>query len=149
LGSNRPVFDWLDSQTESFETIRITSAKSSAKGKDSFKPFYSLIRSFEMTEKEMITKVVIETLAPLGVIRIAFFGSFVRQDFNPQSDIDILVWLPSLGKRKTIGLRWFSLDQEIEKKIGRTVDIVTESSLNKFLREQIKKDIEIIYEKAG
>jgi len=102
-----------------------------------------------MTEKEMITKVVIETLAPLGVIRIAFFGSFVRQDFGPQSDVDILVWLPSLGKRKTIGLRWFSLDQEIEKKIGRTVDIVTESSLNKFLREQIKKDIEIIYEKAG
>jgi predicted nucleotidyltransferase len=41
-----------------------------------------------MTEKEMITKVVIETLAPLGVVRIAFFGSFVRQDFSPQSDID-------------------------------------------------------------
>ncbi len=63
-----------------------------------------------------IIKVIIETLKPLGVLRIGIFGSFSRGEMNPESDIDILVRLPSRKKRKAIGLKWFVLDQELEKK---------------------------------
>lgn len=67
----------------------------------------------------------------------------------PGSDIDILVRLPSRKKRKAIGLKWFILDQELEKKIGRPVDLVSEDSVPSALRPAIEKDLKIIYEKAG
>lgn len=96
-----------------------------------------------------IIQIIIDTLAPLGVSRIALFGSFARGEDNSDSDIDILVRLPSPGKRKLIGLRWFSLDQEIQDKIGRKVDLVTEDSLLSTIRVRIQKDLRVIYEKAG
>lgn len=99
--------------------------------------------------RDEIKKVIIETLKPLGVVRIALFGSFVRDDFSRTSDIDILVTLASPKNRKHIGLRWFVIDQELEKALGFPVDLVTEDSIGEDLRSIIQKDLEIIYEKAG
>lgn len=83
----------------------------------------------------------------MGVLRISLFGSFARSESN-FNDIDILVKLPDLKKRKRIGLKWFSIDQELSKKIGLTIDLVSEDSLNENLSQIIKKDLEVIYEKA-
>jgi|GEM_PF-5574534 len=46
-------------------------------------------------------------------------------------------------------MRWFVLDQELEKVLGIPVDLVSESSLSPLLRSVIQKDLEIIYDKAG
>lgn len=99
--------------------------------------------------REEIKKIIIEKLKPLGVERVALFGSFARKEHTKNSDIDILVTLPSSKKRKPIGLRWFALDKELEEILGIPVDLVTENSLNENLRSLIEKDLEIIYEKTG
>ncbi len=98
---------------------------------------------------EETKKIIIDTLVPLGVLRISLFGSFARQELTLNSDIDILVLLPSIRKRKHIGLKWFTLDQELAKKLGRSVDLVSEDSLFSPLRSTIEQDLEVIYEKAG
>jgi uncharacterized protein len=99
--------------------------------------------------REDMKRIIVETLKPLGVLRIAIFGSFSRREETANSDIDILVRLPSLKNRRLIGLRWFSLDQELREKIGRTVDLVSEDALAANMRSVIEKDLEVIYEKAG
>lgn len=101
-----------------------------------------------LSKKEVIQK-IIETLTPLGVLRISIFGSFARNEETEESDVDILVLLPDIQGRKIIGLKWFSVDQELSEKIGRRVDLVTEGSLNETLRKIVSKDLKVIYEKAG
>ena len=99
--------------------------------------------------REDIKKIIVETLIPLGVVRICVFGSFARREESPTSDIDILVKLPSEKNRPVIGMKWFTLDKELEQKIGRPVDLVSEDALANPLRSIIEKDLEVIYEKAG
>ncbi len=45
--------------------------------------------------RDEIKRLIIDTLKPLGVLRISLFGSFAREEESPQ-DIDILVQLPEL-----------------------------------------------------
>ena len=99
--------------------------------------------------RDEIKRLIIETLKPLGVLRISLFGSFSRNEENPESDIDILVRLPPLKNRSLIGLHWFTLDQELEAKLGRPVDLVSEDALEPVLRAIVERDLEVIYEKAG
>jgi predicted nucleotidyltransferase len=99
--------------------------------------------------REEIKKIIVAKLKPLGVERVALFGSFARREEAASSDIDILVTFPRFGKRKPIGMRWFVLDQELEEALGIPVDLVTEDSLNERLRSVIQRDLEVIYEKTG
>lgn len=99
--------------------------------------------------KEEITEIIINTLVPLGAQRISLFGSYARGDFGATSDIDILIRFPSSSKRKPIGLLWFTIDQILESKLGRRVDLVTEQSLSPHLKAIIEKDLVVIYDKAG
>jgi predicted nucleotidyltransferase len=99
--------------------------------------------------RETIQRIIIETLKPWGVLRISIFGSFARGDHTDSSDIDILVKLPPGTRRPLLGLKWFELDQELESKLGRRVDLVSEDALASPLREIVEKDRVMIYEKAG
>lgn len=81
-------------------------------------------------------------LKEYGVKRAAVFGSVSRGDDSPKSDIDIMV---SLGKPMGMFL-YMSLIREIENRLGRKVDLVTENSINKFVRPYIQSDLKTIYE---
>lgn len=81
-------------------------------------------------------------LKEYGVKRAAVFGSVSRGDDGPQSDIDIIV---SLGKPMGM-FAYMGLIEEIEEKLGRKVDLLTEESLNKFLKPYILSDLKTIYE---
>lgn len=67
-----------------------------------------------------------------GVIIIGLFGSYVRNEQNKTSDIDILIEI-----EKPIGLKYFELWDYIEKLLGCEVDLVRA----KLLREEIKDEI--------
>ncbi len=77
-----------------------------------------------------------------GVKRASVFGSVSRGDDSPGSDIDLLVRLS-----RPIGLVGFvGLVDEMEKTLGRKVDLITEGGVNKFLEPHILPDLKIIYE---
>jgi predicted nucleotidyltransferase len=81
------------------------------------------------------------------IIELALFGSVLRGDFRPDSDIDVLV---SFAPDARWGL--FSLaemQEELEEAIGRRVDLVSrrgiEASRNSIRREQILSTARSIY----
>lgn len=66
--------------------------------------------------------------------RLALFGSVIRGDFRPESDVDVLVEFEA-GTR--VGLRFFEMEQELSDLIGRKVDLNTPGFLSKHFRNQI------------
>jgi predicted nucleotidyltransferase len=77
-----------------------------------------------------------------GIKRAAVFGSVSRGQAGPASDIDILV---EFGK--PMGMIAYSrLVREMEESLGRKVDLVTNKSVNKFIKPYILPELKTIYE---
>ena len=81
-------------------------------------------------------------LKEYGVKRASVFGSVARGEDSPKSDIDIMI---SLGKPMGM-FAYMGLIREIETRLERKVDLVTENSINKFVRPFIQPDLKTIYE---
>lgn len=71
-----------------------------------------------------------------GIVNVRLFGSVVREEETPESDIDFLVDLETGRTLLDLGGALVRL-QEL---LGRKVDIVTERGLHWYLREQIMKE---------
>jgi predicted nucleotidyltransferase len=70
----------------------------------------------------------------LGVARLALFGSVLRGDARPDSDVDLLVQF-SPGA-KTFG-RFLALSELLEDRLGRRVELVTTEALSPFIGPRI------------
>jgi uncharacterized protein len=78
-------------------------------------------------------------LENLGVSRLGLFGSFVRGQQNPDSDIDILVeFLPGEKSFDSFMQLSFLLEELLE----RPVELVTVESLSPYLKPHILKEVE-------
>lgn len=74
---------------------------------------------------------------------ISLFGSHLHGDENPDSDIDLIVQL-----KRGVGLFEFvGLQQDLEKKLGREVDLVTADGLSKYIKKEILGEAKKVYEK--
>lgn len=81
------------------------------------------------------------------VSRISVFGSFARGEETVDSDIDLLVTLKPSHLRPSLGLfEVIRLEQELKKKLGRDVDLVTEEGLNLRRKPFIERDRVVLYE---
>jgi uncharacterized protein len=88
------------------------------------------------------TNKLIEICRQNDVSRIGVFGSMARGEANAQSDIDLLV---EFSKRKSL-LALVALERQISTALGRKVDLLTEAAISPYLRDRIKRDLQIIYE---
>ena len=77
--------------------------------------------------------------------RMALFGSVIRDDFTPQSDVDILV---EFQPGRTPGFAYFDMERDLSKIIGRKVDLNTPSELSKYFRQEVLDEAEEIYVEA-
>ena len=80
------------------------------------------------------------------VRRLSLFGSILREDFGPDSDIDILVEFEP-GTRMGL-IRLSGLEIELGKIIGRKVDLNTPGFLSKYFRNQILAEADVQYDAA-
>jgi len=71
-----------------------------------------------------------------GVTRIQMFGSVVRGEETPESDLDFLVEFQA-GKNL---LDQVALVQDLEDLFGRHVDVVTEGGLHWYIKEQVLRE---------
>ena len=95
-----------------------------------------------MSQQE-INKIIIDYLMPYEPVKIGLFGSFARQEETPESDIDILI---NIKKRISL-YDLVQIYQDLEDKLGRKVDILTEHSIkNLRFKKRMEKDLKIIYE---
>lgn len=78
-----------------------------------------------------------------GVRELSLFGSAVRGEIRPGSDIDVMVEFDP-GAR--IGLLKFeSLSENLEALLGRKVDLVTKRGLKAWIRPQVLKEARVVY----
>ena len=78
-----------------------------------------------------------------GVNVAALFGSTARGEARKGSDIDLLI---KLKKGKTL-LDIVRLKLELEKKLGRKVDLVEYAAIRPLLKETILNEQKVIYER--
>ncbi len=91
-------------------------------------------------EKTTLTKkqarTVEEAARRHGVSSVRIFGSAVRGTATEESDLDFLVEFE-------VGRDLFdlvALKQELEGKLGREVDVMTENSLSPYMREAVLRE---------
>lgn len=81
------------------------------------------------------------------IARLALFGSVLREDFGPQSDVDVLVDFESDHVPGFIALH--RIESELSELLGgRKVDVVTRKSLNYRIRDRIISSSEVVYPAA-
>ena len=81
------------------------------------------------------------------IVRFELFGSVLRDDFTPESDIDVMV---TFGHNRRLNLHdWLDMREELGELFGRPVDVVEreliEASRNPYRRHHILKHNELIY----
>ena len=79
-----------------------------------------------------------------NVTEFALFGSVLRDDFGPESDVDVLV---ELGPDHGLGLfEWLDMIDELRALFGREIDLVSKRGLrNPFRRHEILTTREVIH----
>lgn len=100
------------------------------------------------TELDRLRETILTVLQPYRVKRVALFGSAVRGEDAPGSDLDILVALPPPGERPVIGLKWLDLIEELSLLLERPVDLVTEDGLSPYIRQYVEQEMVVLYEQA-
>lgn len=78
-----------------------------------------------------------------NIRRLALFGSILRDDFQPASDIDVLVEFEP-GTR--VGLHFFELQDQLSHLFGRSVDLHTPAFLGKRFRDDVLAHASVQYE---
>ncbi len=77
--------------------------------------------------------------------KLAFFGSVLRDDFGPDSDVDVLV---EFEPGYVPGLAFFSMQDELSELIAREVDLNTPQFLSHYFRNEVLAEAEVQYEQA-
>lgn len=91
--------------------------------------------------KEEIFEKIARLLKNQGVRKAAVFGSYVRGEEKPESDIDIIV---EFSGRKSL-LELVRIERELSEVLGTKVDLLTEKSISPYLIDTIKKEMKVIY----
>jgi uncharacterized protein len=68
--------------------------------------------------------------------RLGLFGSVVRGDHGPESDVDVLVEFS-----RPVGLEIVDLAEELEAVLGRRVDLVSRKAISDRMLPHIEKDL--------
>ncbi|HEX9843389.1 MAG TPA: nucleotidyltransferase family protein [bacterium] len=77
------------------------------------------------------------------ILRMAFFGSVLRDDFGPESDVDVLV---EFEPEHVPGWNIVSMADELSCILeGRRVDLLTFRGLHLLIRDQVLREARDVY----
>lgn len=77
--------------------------------------------------------------------KLSLFGSVLREDFTPDSDIDVLVEFES---GHVPGLAFFDIEHKLCHLLGRKVDLHTPQFLSRYFRDEVLSEAEVLYDKT-
>lgn len=93
---------------------------------------------------ELPSAAIAELCVRHHIRRLALFGSVLREDFGPGSDLDILV---EFEAGHTPGLAFFAIQQELSELLGRPVDLNTPGFLSRYFRDEVLREAVVAYER--
>jgi hypothetical protein len=101
-------------------------------------------------EESVISKLVIPKEAievfcrDRGIRKLAVFGSALRSDFRPESDIDVLVEFEAGSIPGLLGIA--RMERELSDLLGgRKVDLRTPEDISRYFRKQVLAEAEVQY----
>ena len=74
--------------------------------------------------------------------KLSLFGSILRKDFRPDSDIDVLV---EFEPGHIPGLAFFGMQEELTQILGHKVDLNTPQCLSRYFRDDVLAESEVQY----
>lgn len=74
--------------------------------------------------------------------KLSLFGSVLRDDCRPDSDVDVLV---EFEPGMTPGFGFFQLEQDLTELLGRKVDLNTPHCLSRYFRSEVEQEAELQY----
>ncbi|MCC6791116.1 MAG: nucleotidyltransferase domain-containing protein [Thermomicrobiales bacterium] len=82
-----------------------------------------------------------------GIIWLAVYGSVLRDDFGPASDVDVIVEFAPDRTPSLFGMH--DLEQELSALLtGRVVDLGTKRSINRWIKEHVLRDAKVLHDAA-
>lgn len=76
---------------------------------------------------------------------LTLFGSVLRQDFGPESDVDVLIdFEPGVDEKLTL-LDLVGIQNELSEIMHHDVDLVLKDGLKPFIREEVLGNSAVIY----
>lgn len=78
-----------------------------------------------------------------GIQELSLFGSALRQDFGPHSDLDLLVTFRPEARIGFLALA--RVQRELAELLGRPVDLVPKRGLKPAIRDQVLETSELLY----
>lgn len=76
---------------------------------------------------------------------MALFGSVLRGDLGPDSDVDVLV---EFDPNHIPGLALFAMQRELSQILGREVDLNTPQFLSPYFRQQVQDEAAVIFDQS-
>lgn len=77
-----------------------------------------------------------------GIRRLALFGSVLRDDFRPDSDVDVLV---EFEPGRVPGLAFFGMQDELSEILQREVELHTPAFLSLYFRREVMRAADVCY----
>ncbi|MBI2454117.1 MAG: nucleotidyltransferase family protein [Parcubacteria group bacterium] len=98
--------------------------------------------------KELVKNEILEGIDKItlrkDIKRMSLFGSYLRNEQNKDSDVDLLIEFKPAAKVGLFGLS--RLQNELEESLNAKVDLVTPDSLSRYFRSEVLSQAELIYE---
>ena len=77
-----------------------------------------------------------------AVRELALFGSVLRDDYRPESDVDVLV---EFEPGHVPGLAFFAMQDELSELFRREVELHTLAFLSPYFRREVQRDADVRY----
>ncbi|KXA96383.1 hypothetical protein AKJ39_04695 [candidate division MSBL1 archaeon SCGC-AAA259J03] len=84
-------------------------------------------------------------LAKRGAVKVAVFGSRIKGEAGPGSDLDILVKFPESVQMSLLDRS--KLQAELSEVLGVNVDILEEEELRSYIADEVKEEAKVVYER--
>ena len=92
-------------------------------------------------DKQKLYSEIVEFLKSKGATKVAVFGSYVRNEETPESDIDVIVELPD----DVSLLKFVRIERELSEKVGVKIDLLTEEYISPHIIDSIRQNMKILY----
>jgi predicted nucleotidyltransferase len=96
-----------------------------------------------LREAEILLDQIVDFCRRHHICRLSFFGSVLREDFEPDSDVDVLV---EFDPDHIPGLDFFAMQAELSQILNRPVDLNTLHFISPYFRGQVQTEAEVVYE---
>jgi uncharacterized protein len=93
-------------------------------------------------DKQKLYNEIVDFLKSKGATKVAVFGSYVRNEETPMSDIDVMADFS--GPVTLIDIAGYQL--ALESKIGVKVDLVLEGGINPLIEKFVNEDKKVLYQ---